>query len=120
MWYHGKIKESAVKTIYSLPYRENPLRIIREFLVKRHWLKLKCDRLEQLVEKNGLSSRSTGKDISRLIEELRYAYTTVTYYNFMIERYVLKMVGEIPTKLYRPNVERKFRGSVLDTLEDAV
>ena len=120
MWYHGKIKESVVKTIYSLPYRENPLRIIREFLVKRQWSKLKCAMLEQLVEKNGLSSRSTGKDISYLREELRYAYASVTYYNFMIERYVLKTVEEMPTKLYRPNVERKCHGSVLDTPEDAV
>ena len=76
--------------------------------------------LEQLVEKNDLSSRRMGKDISHLREELRYAYTTVTYYNFMIERYVLKMVEEISIKVYRPNVERKCHGSVLDTLKDAV
>ena len=103
VWYHGKIKESVVKTIYSLPYRENPLRIIRSLLVKRHQSKLKCDRLEQLLKKNDLSPRRTGKDISHLREELRYAYTTVTYYNFMVERYVLKLVEEIPIKIYRHN-----------------
>lgn len=103
VWYHGKIKESVVKTIYSLPYRENPLRIIREFLVKRHRSKLKCDRLEQLLKKNDLSPRRTGKDISHLRDELRQSHVSVTYYNFMVERYVLKLVDKIPIKIYRPN-----------------
>ena len=101
MCYHGKIKESVVKTIYGLPYRENPLRIIRSLLAERHRSKLKCDRLEQLLKKNDLSPRRTGKDISRLREELRQSHVSVTYYNFMVERYVLKLVEEIPLKIYR-------------------
>nr|DAV72588.1 MAG TPA: hypothetical protein [Caudoviricetes sp.] len=103
MFYHGKIKDSVVKTIHSLPYRENPLRIIRELLVERHQSKLKCDRLEQLLKKNGLSPRRTGKDISHLREELRQSHVSITYYNFMVERYVLKLVEEMPIKIYRPN-----------------
>ena len=120
MRYHGKIKESVVKTIYSLPYRENPLGIIRELLVERHRSKLKCDGLEQLLKKNDLSPRRTGKDISHLREELRQSHVSVTYYNFMIERYVLKLVDEVPIRQYRPNTERKCHGSILDTLEDAL
>lgn len=58
--------------------------------------------LEHLVEKNGLSSRRTGKDIIHLRDELRYAHATVTYYNFMIERYLLELVDDIPIRLYRP------------------
>nr|DAS00480.1 MAG TPA: hypothetical protein [Caudoviricetes sp.] len=103
MFYHGKIKESVVKTIYSLPYRENPLMIIRSLLIKRHRSKLKCDRLDQLLKKNNLSPRRTGKDISHLREELRQSHVSVTYYNFMVERYVLKIVDGMPIKIYRSN-----------------
>lgn len=81
---------------------------------------MKCDRLEQLFEKNNLSTRSTGKDISHLREELRQSHVSVTYYNFMVERYMLKLVDEGPIRPYRPNTERKCHGSVLDTLEDAI
>nr|DAO95295.1 MAG TPA: hypothetical protein [Caudoviricetes sp.] len=38
----------------------------------------------------------------------------------MVERYVLKLVDKIPLKLCKPITERKYHGSVLDTLEDAV
>ena len=114
MWHHGKIKEFVVKTIYNLPYRENPLRIIRSLLAKRHRSKLKCDRLEQLLKKNDLSPRSTGKDISHLREELMQSHVSVTYYNFMVERYVLKLVDEIPLKIYRFKVDSV---SVIGSLE---
>lgn len=122
MWYNGKIKEIvtlSTKVIagkFERDYAEAFMVVFNSIVT----LQMEYAALRRAQDDNRLKSRQMGKDTPHYHERLIQLRQSIEMHKLMAIGFVLKLVDKIPTKLYRPNVERKCHGSVLDTLEDAV
>lgn len=111
MRYHGKIKETVklINKVIAGQYERDYLLSFEQTFSKI-----------AMLQAEYVALRRADKDMSHYRDKLVNLRMSIETHKMMAIGFVLKLVDKIPTKLYRPNVERKCHGSVLDTLEDAI
>ena len=122
MWYRGKIKEIIKLTnkVIAGQYERDYAKAFEQTFVSIVTLQMEYAALRRAQDDGRMDPRQMGKDTSHYHERLIELRHSIEMHKLMAIGFVLKLVNKIPIKLYRPYIERKCHGGVLDTLEDAI
>ena len=122
MWYHGKIKEIVTLStkVIAGKFECDYVKAFEQTFGSIVILQMEYAALRRAQDDDRMNPRQIGKDTSHYHERLIQLRQSIEMNKLMAIGFVLKLVDKIPLKLCKPNVERKCRGSVLDTLKDAV